>query len=110
MSDIGLTLDHVQMPARDPNMLASWYGRTFGLRVQDNRVYGSDFLLVFQPGEPVLRAPELHFGLNVGNIEALKEWADKLGTQMITGRTEYAAVHVRDPEGNGVELYCLADS
>lgn len=110
MNDIGLTLDHVQMPARDPDGLAAWYAQTFGLRAQNNRVYGADFLIVFLPGAPVQRSPELHFGLNVGNMKALTAWADKLDSPLISGKTEYASVHVHDPEGNGVELYCLANT
>lgn len=110
MNDIGLTLDHVQMPARDPEGLAAWYAQTFGLRAQQNRVYGSDFLIVFLPGTPVQRSPELHFGLNVGNMRALAAWAEKLGSPLISGKTEYASVYAHDPEGNGVELYCLANA
>ena len=110
MDEIGLTLDHVQMPARDPEGLAAWYAKTFGLRAQKNRVYGSDFLIVFQPGTPVERSPELHFGLNVGNMKTLAAWAEKLGSPLSSGKTEYAAVLVHDPEGNGVELYCLANA
>jgi catechol-2,3-dioxygenase len=110
MPDLSLKLNHVQMPARDPEGLARWYSETFDLRAQQNRVYGPAFLIVFQPGQPVERAPDFHVGLNVTSMQALGLWADKLGAKVISGRTEYASIFVSDPEGNGVELYCLADS
>lgn len=110
MLDASLTLDHVQMPARDPEGLARWYAQTFALRAQGNRVCGPGLLIVFQIGEPVKRAPELHVGLHVPSMAALTEWADKLGAKIITGRTEFASLSTIDPEGNWVELYCRADA
>lgn len=110
MTEPKLTMDHLQMPARDPEGLARWYAETFGLRAQGNRVYGADFFFVFKPGVPVERAPELHFWLNVGTMKELARWADKLGLELVTGRSEYASIGTRDPEGNHVELYCLANA
>jgi catechol-2,3-dioxygenase len=110
MHDVSLVLDHVQMPARDPESLARWYAQTFDLQAQGNRVCGPGLLIVFLPGEPAKRAPELHFGLHVPSMDALAGWAERLGTTVISGRTEYASVFTMDPEGNGVELYCLASA
>ena len=110
MLDASLMLDHVQMPARDPEGLARWYAQTFALRAEGNRVCGPGFLIVFQVGEPVKRAPALHFGFHVPSMAALTEWADKLGTKVVSGKTEFASLSMFDPEGNGVELYCRADA
>ena len=110
MLDASLALDHVQMPARDPEGLARWYAQTFALRAQGNRVCGPAFLIVFQVGEPVARAPELHIGFHVPSMKALNEWAAKLGATIISGKTEYASFSTSDPEGNCVELYCLANA
>lgn len=110
MLDASLALDHVQIPARDPEGLARWYAQTFALRAQGNRVCGPGLLLVFQVGEPVKRAPELHVGFHVPTMAGLTEWADKLGAKIISGKTEFASVSMLDPEGNGVELYCLANA
>ena len=110
MLDTSLALDHIQMPARDPEGLASWYAQTFALSAQGNRVCGPDVLIVFQAGVPVERAPELHIGLHVPSMQALTEWAAKFGATIISGKTEYASFSTSDPEGNCVELYCLANA
>lgn len=110
MLDASLMLDHVQMPARDPEGLARWYAQTFALQAKENRVCGPGLLIVFQPGEPVARAPALHVGFHVPSMAALTEWAEKLGAKVVSGKTEFASLSMFDPEGNGVELYCLANS
>ena len=109
MPDEGLRLDHVNMPARDPETLASWYATTFDLRADGYRVRGPGLLLVFVKGEPVKRAPELHLGLRVPSQAALDQWASRLGAQVTPG-PEFNALRTFDPEGNCVEVYCKAGS
>ena len=109
MSESTLTLDHVNMPARDPDGLASWYAKTFGLQANKHRVSGPGLLIAFQSGEPVHRAPELHVGFRVQSKAALAQWAQKFGAE-ITNGAEFCSLRTFDPEGNCVEIYCRADA
>ncbi|HZP87989.1 MAG TPA: VOC family protein [Burkholderiales bacterium] len=104
MPQASLQLNHLNIPARDPDGLAKWYADTFGLRHDGNKARSEDVLLVFQKGEPVNRAPELHMGLRVPSMATLKEWQAKLGGEIFNG-AEFAAFKVSDPEGNCIELY-----
>ena len=104
MPEATMQLDHLNMPARDPEGLACWYAETFGLRADAHRVRGPGVLLVFQRGEPV-RAPEFHIGLHVPSLTALKEWAKKLGAEITPGE-EFTTFRTDDPEGNSIEIYC----
>ncbi len=45
MSDF--QLNHVNIPARDPEGLVRWYASTFGLRAEGNKARGPGVLLVF---------------------------------------------------------------
>ena len=105
MPEPSLQLDHLNMPARDPEGLARWYAQTFGLQADAHRVRGPGVLMVIQAGEPINRAPELHVGFRVSSAAALNEWAHKLGAQVTTGN-EVASFRTFDPEGNCVEIYC----
>ncbi len=108
MSD-ELCLDHLNLPARDPEGLARWYAQTFGLVADAHRVRGQGVLIAFQQGQPVNRAPELHVGFRVPSNVVLNDWAKRLGGEIVRG-AEFNAFKTSDPEGNCVELYCRADS
>lgn len=108
MPEIGFRLQHLNLPARDPQGLARWYAATFGLELDDNRARGPGVLLAFQPGEPVNRAPELHAGFLIASLAELKQWGDRLGGTLKQG-PEFTAFQIRDPEGNCVELYCRSE-
>ena len=103
MPVISFQLQHLNLPARDPQGLARWYATTFGLQADDNKARGPGVLLAFQPGEPINRAPELHVGFLVPSLAELKHWAGRLGGTPKQG-PEFTAFQVRDPEGNCVEL------
>lgn len=105
MPDINFRLQHLNLPARDPQGLARWYATTFGLQADDNKARSAGVLIAFQPGEPVNRAPDLHFGLMVPSLAELNRWCEKLGGTLKKG-AEFTAFQLRDPEGNCVELYC----
>ncbi len=107
MSDF--QLNHLNIPARDPEGLVRWYVQTFGLRAEGNKARGPGVLLVFKPGEPVKRAPELHAGFQVPSNARLAEWAGKFGATITKGE-EFNTFQVSDPEGNGVEIYCDSSS
>jgi len=109
MSEATFQLDHLNIPARDPQGLAQWYARTFGLRAEGHLVRGPGVLIAFQAGEPLNRAPELHIGFRVPSMATLTEWASKLGAQVTTGK-EFASFRTSDPDGNCLEIYCKANS
>jgi catechol 2,3-dioxygenase-like lactoylglutathione lyase family enzyme len=109
MTTPDLQLNHLNMPARDPEGLARWYAQTFGLRADAHRVRGPGVLIVFQAGEPVSRAPELHIGLQVPSMAALHQWAQKFNAQISQG-AEFNTFRISDPEGNSIELYCKASA
>lgn len=105
MPDINFQLQHLNLPARDPQGLARWYATTFGLQADDNKARGPGVLIAFQPGEPVNRAPDLHAGFLVPSLVDLNQWAGRLGGTLKKG-LEFTSFQLRDPEGNCVELYC----
>ena len=107
MSDF--QLDHLNIPARDPEGLAHWYAQTFGLKADGHRVRGPGVLIAFQAGEPVRRAPELHMGFRVPSMQVLNEWAGKFG-QPIKKSEEFNAIRVFDPEDNCLEIYCKSNT
>jgi catechol-2,3-dioxygenase len=104
MAEPAFALDHLNIPARDPHGLARWYAETFGLQAREHTVRGPGVLIAFAKGEPVNRAPELHFGLRVPTRAVLGQWAERFGVEVTVG-VEFAAFKTFDPEGNCVELY-----
>src|SRR5688572_6469701 len=70
---VELQLNHMNIPARDPEGLVRWYVEHLGLRAEGNKARGPGVLLVFQAGEPVNRAPELHLGFQVPDNRKLAE-------------------------------------
>jgi catechol-2,3-dioxygenase len=107
MPEANFQFDHLNLPARDPEGLASWYAQTFGLTADAHRVRGPGVLIAFQIGEPIKRAPELHVGFRVPSMAVLTEWASKFGAPLKMGQ-EFNSFQTSDPEGNCVELYCKA--
>jgi catechol-2,3-dioxygenase len=110
MPDTTMLLDHLNMPARDPEGLARWYGETFDLQVKDRAARGPGVLLVFVKGDPVNRAPELHIGLHVPSMAALKDWAKKFNNAELNPGPEFTSFRCFDPEGNCIEVYCNTGS
>jgi len=109
MSESAIQLEHLNLPARDPEALARWYAETFGLRAERHLVRGPGVLIAFQAGEPVNRAPELHIGFRVPSMAALTGWAEKFRAQVAQG-AEFVSFRTSDPEGNCLELYCKPDA
>lgn len=109
MPEPTLQLDHLNMPARDPEALARWYAQTFGLQANAHVVRGPGVLIAFQRGEPVNRAPEFHIGLRVASTAVLNEWANKLGAKLTPG-VEFTTLRTLDPDGNCIELYCKTEA
>jgi hypothetical protein len=101
-------LDHLSMPARDPEGLARWYAQNFALQADGCRVRGPGVLIAFQPGEPVKRAPELHIGFRVQGMQVLNELAGKFGKPIKNGE-EFNSFQIFDPEDNCLEIYCKSN-
>jgi hypothetical protein len=108
MPEAEFRLEHVNMPARDPETLASWYGKTFDLQAEGRRVTAPGLLLVFVKGEPVQRE-ELHVGFRLPSQALLEQWAHRLGGTITPG-PEFNSFRTLDLEGNCVEIYCKAGS
>ncbi len=102
MSD--LRLEHLNIPAKDPQGLAKWYAKTFDLKAEKHIVRGPGVLIAFEKGEPVNRAPEMHIGFRVPSIDALNKWAKHFDAEPKAG-AEFTAFRTPDPEGNCLELY-----
>ena len=109
MPQTSFRLEHIQIPARDPEGLARWYADSFGLRHDGNKARDDSVLIVFVKGEPVPTRGELHFGLRLPSNQELQTWAAKLDGKVTAG-AEYNAFRVYDPEGNCIELYSPVNS
>ena len=108
MDDMSLRLDHLNIPAQDPEGLARWYAEHFDLNAEGRRVSGPGLLIAFQSGEPVERSPDLHFGFRVPSMAALRRRASRFGVEVAPG-TEFTAFRVFDPERNCIEVYCRTE-
>jgi catechol 2,3-dioxygenase-like lactoylglutathione lyase family enzyme len=108
MPEPAIRLDHLNLPAREPETLARWYADTFGLQADRHLVRGPGVLIAFQAGEPVNRAPEMHLGFRLPSVAALTSWAEKFGATPTRG-PEFLSFRTSDPEDNCLELYCKAD-
>ena len=108
MPEANLQLEHLNIPARDPEGLALWYAQTFGLMAKAHVARGPGVLLAFVRGEPVNRS-EFHIGLRVPSRAVLKEWAAKFGTEITPGG-EFDTTRTLDPDGNCIEIYCKSEA
>jgi len=104
MTDMSLKLEHLNLPARDPEGLARWYADNFGLRADRHLVRGPGVLIAFQRGEPIGQPDMLHLGLRVPSLEALDAWARKFGVETKAG-PEFTTIKVFDPDGYCIEMY-----
>jgi catechol 2,3-dioxygenase-like lactoylglutathione lyase family enzyme len=100
-----LTLDHVNLPARDPEKLAHWYGQTLGFKATPHAVVGPGVTLFFSRGEPLARGKGFHFGFRVEDRDAVRSWSEKLGAPIAFDESDFFAIRIDDPEGNLFEIY-----
>lgn len=103
-----MRLEHMNLPARDPEGLARWYAETFALKADRHLVRGPGLLIAFQKGEPLNRPSDTHLGFRLPGMASMKEWAAKFGETPMQG-AEFVTFRVSDPEGNCIELYCRPD-
>ena len=50
-----LKLEHLNIPATDPEGLASWYAQSLGLEATKHVVRGPGVIIAFEKGEPINR-------------------------------------------------------
>jgi 2-hydroxychromene-2-carboxylate isomerase/predicted enzyme related to lactoylglutathione lyase len=103
-----LRLAHLNLPARDPEALARWYADTFGLEARGAFVIGPGTLLAFERGDPLLAGGNAHFGFEVPSARDVAIWAQRFGSAL-DAAPRSASTRVRDPEGNGIEIYWEPD-
>ena len=98
-----LALNHLNIPARDPERLRAWYVEKLGFRAHGRFLWSGGTLLVFVEGDP-LPGAKMHFGFRVESLEALEGWARRLEAT-VEGDAQYATFYLRDPEGNAFEIF-----
>jgi ribosomal protein S18 acetylase RimI-like enzyme len=99
-----IRLNHVNLPARDPQKLAGWYGERLGFEVEDGHARGPGTLLVFEPGEPQPPSGNTHFGFEADSRAEVLRLAGELGCGPVI-EPYYVGFKCTDPEGNCFEVY-----
>jgi catechol 2,3-dioxygenase-like lactoylglutathione lyase family enzyme len=100
-----LWLDHVNLPARDPEVLAQWYADRLGMERRGGAVMGPGVSIFFKKGAPLAVGDAFHFGLRVETKSAVEAWAEQLGVPIAFDEDDFFAARVTDPEGNTFEVY-----
>lgn len=100
------TLNHVGIPARNPEALAAWYGSHFKLMVEGAFAYGDGWLIACEPGAPLSEMPA-HFGFMLDNRAEVDRWKEYFEGQGIAvdAQRNGNAIFVTDPEGNSFEIF-----
>jgi ribosomal protein S18 acetylase RimI-like enzyme len=101
---VPLRLTHVNLPAREPEKLAAWYGERLGLEVEGTHARGPGTLIVFEPGEPQAPNANAHFGFEADSRAGVLRLAGELGCGPQIEQY-YVGFKCRDPEGNCFEVY-----
>jgi len=100
-----LWLDHLNLPASDPELLAQWYSQRLGLEQHGNRAIGPGITLFFTRGIPLRQGDRFHFGFRVESRSAVEAWAQHLGVAIAYEEEDFFAARLSDPEGNTFEIY-----
>ena len=101
-----LTLNHVGIPARNPEALAAWYGGHFKLMVEGAFAYGDGWLIACELGAPLTEIPA-HFGFMLDNRAEVDRWKEYFEGQgmAVDAQRNGNAIFVTDPEGNSFEIF-----
>ena len=104
-----LALNHLNLPARDPEALSKWYREMLGFEAKGRFLWSGGTLLVFSPGTPI-DDEKLHLGFLVPSLPELQAWVERLRERgfdpgEIEGDAAYSTVFFHDPEGNRIELF-----
>ena len=98
-------LDHLNLPAHDPEILAQWYSQRLGLEQRGARAIGPGITLYFSKGIPLPPANRFHFGFRVESRSAVDAWAQHLGVAITFDEDDFFSARMSDPEGNTFEIY-----
>jgi len=98
-----LALNHLNLPARDPEALRRFYVEKLGFERNGRFLWSAGTLLVFVDGEPLARE-DTHFGFRVDSLAELEAWATRFGAT-IEGDAHYSTFFTADPEGNRFEIF-----
>jgi catechol-2,3-dioxygenase len=98
-------LDHVNIPARDPERLCAWYATKLGLTAKENIAHGPGITLAFGKSEPLPKGNGFHFGLRAESRGDVETWAQHFSVGIATDEPAYFSAQVTDPEGNPFEIY-----
>ena len=104
-----LSINHVNVPARDPDALALWYVEKLGFHRSGPFLWSGGSLLVFVRGQP-LASGTFHLGCRAPSRSALGGWIDELRSRGVSvdpadGDDSYSSTRILDPEGNEIELF-----
>ena len=100
-----LWLDHVNIPAQDPEVLAQWYADRLGLERRGAMVVGPGISIFFNKGAPLRAGDAFHFGFRVETKANVEKWAEHLGVSIAFDEDDFFAARVIDPDGNVFEIY-----
>lgn len=98
-------LDHLNLPAADPEGLAQWYAQRLGLEQRGPNVVGPGIALYFATGMPLRQGDRFHFGFRVESRAAVEAWSQHLGVAIAFDEDDFFAARLSDPEGNTFEIY-----
>ena len=100
-----LWLDHLNIPAQDPEVLAQCYADRLGLECRGTMVIGPGISIFFRKGAPLKAGDNFHFGFRVETKSAVDVWARHLGIAIAFDEDDFFATRLTDPEGNVFEIY-----
>jgi catechol-2,3-dioxygenase len=98
-------LDHINIPAHDPELLAQWYAERLNLERRGNMVTGPGISIFFKKGAPLKVGDAFHFGFRAETKSDVATWADSLGVPIAFDEDDFFAARITDPDGNVFEVY-----
>ncbi len=104
-----LSLNHLALPARQPEELREWYIQNLELVPSGRQLRGHGCSLTILAGTP-LPNDDWHFGFQLSSLHSLENWKVKLASRGLTPLREYRhenyqSFFIRDPEGNDLEFF-----
>ena len=100
-----LWLDHINIPSKDPEVLAQWYAQRLNLECRGTMVVGPGISIFFKKGTPLGAGEAFHFGFRVETKAAVEVWAEHLDIAIAFDEEDFFAARITDPEGNVFEIY-----
>lgn len=106
---MNLCLNHIALPARDPEAQKQWYIKHLGFHENGNHLFSGQSVLSILSGTP-LPNEDWHFGFMLSSPEELLQWRDKFEKSSIQPSElkkfgTYQSFYIRDPEGNDIEFF-----